>query len=195
MTENTKITADHFRRSALVYVRQSSTSQVEHNRESTELQYKLVERALDLGWKREQVEIIDQDLGVSGAGLVERAGFDYMTAQVALGRAGIILVARSRVLLAITRNGIDCSTSVALPTLSLAITTASTIPASSMTDSDSDSKAPCLKLSCTSCALVSKQAFATKPPVANCAADCPSVLSGAKQRARSASIPMRPSLT
>lgn len=91
MTENTKITADHLRRSALIYVRQSSTAQVEHNRESTELQYKLVDRALDLGWKREQIEVIDQDLGVSGAGLVDRAGFDYMTAQVALGRAGVII--------------------------------------------------------------------------------------------------------
>ena len=91
MTENPKITIDQLRRCALVYVRQSSTSQVEHNRESTELQYKLVERALDLGWKRDQIEIIDQDLGVSGAGLVERTGFDFMTTQVALGRAGIIL--------------------------------------------------------------------------------------------------------
>ncbi|HEV8718851.1 MAG TPA: recombinase family protein [Candidatus Binatia bacterium] len=90
MTENTKITADHLRRCALVYVRQSSPAQVEHNRESTELQYKLVDRALDLGWKREQVEVIDDDLAVSGTGLVDRSGFDYITARVALGRVGII---------------------------------------------------------------------------------------------------------
>jgi len=67
MRETFKITADHLRRAAFVYVRQSSTSQVEHNRESTDRQYKLVDRAVDLGWARDHVTIIDDDLGVSGA--------------------------------------------------------------------------------------------------------------------------------
>lgn len=91
MSENTKITADHLRRLALVYVRQSSAAQVEHNRESTERQYRLVDRAVDLGWIRDKVSIVDQDLGISGSGLAERSGFSNMTAQVALGQVGIVL--------------------------------------------------------------------------------------------------------
>jgi len=91
MSDDTKITSIHLNRGAIVYVRQSSTSQVEHNRESTERQYRLVDRAVELGWPREQVEIVDEDLGVSGSGLAERNGFAQMTAQVALGRVGIVL--------------------------------------------------------------------------------------------------------
>ena len=91
MSETTKITSEHLRRSALVYVRQSSAAQVEANRESTQRQYGLVERAVELGWNRADVDVVDQDLGISGSGLAERAGFAEMTAQVALGRVGIVL--------------------------------------------------------------------------------------------------------
>ena len=91
MRETLKITVDHVRRAAFVYVRQSSTAQVAHNRESTERQYKLVDRAADLGWGRDHITVIDDDLGVSGSGLAERSGFAHMTAQVALGRVGLVL--------------------------------------------------------------------------------------------------------
>jgi DNA invertase Pin-like site-specific DNA recombinase len=91
MSELSKITSDHLRRRAVVYVRQSSTTQVEHNRESTARQYQLAERAVALGWTREQVKVFDEDLGVSGSGLAERAGFARMTAEVALGEVGIVL--------------------------------------------------------------------------------------------------------
>lgn len=91
MRESLKVTADHLRRAAFVYVRQSTTAQVEHHRESTDRQYKLVDRAVDLGWARDHVTVIDEDLGVSGAGLAERSGFAQMTAQVALGRVGLVL--------------------------------------------------------------------------------------------------------
>jgi DNA invertase Pin-like site-specific DNA recombinase len=91
MSDPSKITAEHRRRSALVYVRQSTTAQVEHHGESTDRQYRLVERAMELGWPPEQVHVVDQDLGVSGAGLAERSGFAHMTAQVALGHVGIVL--------------------------------------------------------------------------------------------------------
>lgn len=60
MSETTKITPSHLDRSAWIYVRQSSPAQVEHNRESTERQYRLVERALALGWAREQVQVVDE---------------------------------------------------------------------------------------------------------------------------------------
>jgi DNA invertase Pin-like site-specific DNA recombinase len=91
MSDNSKITATHLRRLALVYVRQSTAAQVEYNRESTERQYRLTDRAAQLGWKHEQIEVLDQDLGISGSGLSERAGFTHMTAEVALGRVGIVL--------------------------------------------------------------------------------------------------------
>jgi hypothetical protein len=91
MRDTLKVTADHVRRAAFVYVRQSTTAQVEHHRESTDRQYKLVDHAMDLGWARDQITIIDNDLGVSGAGLTDRSGFAHMTTQVALGRVGLVL--------------------------------------------------------------------------------------------------------
>ena len=91
MTEATKVGAAHLRRRACVYIRQSTSAQVEHNRESTERQYHLVDRAVALGWQREQVTVIDEDLGVSGGGLVDRAGFARLTSEVALGHVGIVL--------------------------------------------------------------------------------------------------------
>ena len=91
MSENSKVTAAHLRRLALVYVRQSTTSQVEYNRESTARQYPLAERAAELGWPREQVKVIDEDLGISGSGLAERSGFARLTSEVALGHVGIVL--------------------------------------------------------------------------------------------------------
>jgi DNA invertase Pin-like site-specific DNA recombinase len=91
MSDNSKVTAAHLRRLALVYVRQSTTAQVEYNRESTERQYRLADRAAQLGWKHEQIKVVDQDLGISGSGLTERAGFTHMTAEVALGHVGLVL--------------------------------------------------------------------------------------------------------
>ena len=78
-------------RKAIVYVRQSSTTQVEHNRESTARQYQLAERAVAFGWARDQVKVIDEDLGMSGSGMAERAGFARMTAEVGLGHVGLVL--------------------------------------------------------------------------------------------------------
>ena len=80
-----KVQPQHLRRGAFVYVRQSSASQVEHNRESTQRQYALVERARSLGWTPEQVTVIDDDLGLSGATAQGRSGFARMTAEVVLG--------------------------------------------------------------------------------------------------------------
>ena len=64
--------------------------QVERNSESTDRQYALVERAVELGWPRRAVEVIDEDLGLSGSGAAERGGFARLTADVALGRVGIV---------------------------------------------------------------------------------------------------------
>ena len=91
MSSNPKIKPTHLDRNAYVYVRQSTATQVQHNRESTRRQYKLVDRAVDLGWPKERVQVIDEDLARSGAGSVERDGFTKMTADVALGQVGLIL--------------------------------------------------------------------------------------------------------
>jgi DNA invertase Pin-like site-specific DNA recombinase len=91
MNERAKITASHLARQAIVYLRQSSPAQVEHNRESTQRQYALANRARELGWSDEQIVVIDEDLGLSGAGSVARAGFARLTTEVALGRVGLVL--------------------------------------------------------------------------------------------------------
>ena len=91
MNERAKITALHLSRQAIVYLRQSSAAQVEHNRESTERQYALAGKARELGWPDERILVIDEDLGLSGSGAVERSGFARLTAEVALARVGLVL--------------------------------------------------------------------------------------------------------
>src|SRR5438046_10129731 len=71
---SSKVVNQHLERLAIVYVRQSSTKQVEQNIESTQLQYKLVDRAAALGWPRERIDVIDDDLGISGRSIEGRAG-------------------------------------------------------------------------------------------------------------------------
>lgn len=88
---STKITAVQLARLAYVYVRQSSLGQVLRHRESTDLQYQLVERAEHLGWPRDRIEIIDEDLGKSGASAAERTGFQHLIAEVGLGRVGLVI--------------------------------------------------------------------------------------------------------
>src|SRR6267154_1912582 len=91
MNDLSKISASHLCRAAYVYLRQSTPAQVEHNRESTQRQYALVSKATALGWPSQQIVVIDEDLGVSGSGIVERNGFARLTAEVALGHVGIVL--------------------------------------------------------------------------------------------------------
>ena len=86
-----KITISHLRRVAVVYVRQSTLAQVQRNTESTARQYDLVARAVELGWPRQAVRVIDDDLGVSGASTTGRSGFAELAAQVGLGQVGIVL--------------------------------------------------------------------------------------------------------
>jgi len=88
---NGKVTTDHLRRNAYLYVRQSSLHQVNDNRESTARQYDLRRRAQALGWKDEQIVIIDEDLGLSGTSGSPRSGFQRLVAQVGLGYAGVVM--------------------------------------------------------------------------------------------------------
>jgi excisionase family DNA binding protein len=91
MNEHPKIRPTHLARAAIVYVRQSTLAQVEHNRESTVRQYDLTEKAVAWGWPRTAVRVIDDDLGVSGTSTAGRSGFAQVTAMVALGQVGIVL--------------------------------------------------------------------------------------------------------
>lgn len=83
-----KISSHHLERKAILYVRQSSAHQVLHNRESGALQYAMRDRLATLGWSR--IETIDDDLGRSAAGGVARVGFDWMVAEVCLGKVGAV---------------------------------------------------------------------------------------------------------
>src|SRR5436190_1212408 len=97
---NPKISMDHLKRRAIVYIRQSSPGQVIHNQESQRRQYGLADHARQLGFQ--QVEIIDEDLGRSGSGQVERPGFQHLVAEVCTGQVGAVLcIEASR----LARNG------------------------------------------------------------------------------------------
>src|SRR5271165_5097189 len=91
MIDPSKIKPSHTQRAAYVYIRQSTPGQVEHNRESTARQYALADRACHLGWSKEQVVLIDEDLGLSGSGTDKRSGFTRLTSEVALAHVGIVL--------------------------------------------------------------------------------------------------------
>jgi DNA invertase Pin-like site-specific DNA recombinase len=96
------VTPQHLSRKALIYIRQSSPHQVLTNQESLRLQYALRQRALDLGWP--EAEVIDADLGLSGAAAAHRPGFKDLIARVTLGEVGIIL---SSEVTRLTRNCSD----------------------------------------------------------------------------------------
>jgi len=86
-----KVCTEHLARTAYLYVRQSTLRQVQNNTESTERQYALRQRAMQLGWSSEQIVVIDTDQGQSGASSVDREGFQRLVADVGLGKAGIVL--------------------------------------------------------------------------------------------------------
>jgi len=99
---NAKLTADHLKRRAIVYIRQSSPIQVANNLESQRRQYALADQARQLGFQ--QVEVMDEDLGRSGSGQVDRPGFARLVAEVCTGGVGAVFcVEASR----LARNGRD----------------------------------------------------------------------------------------
>jgi len=83
-----KIKPQHLERKAILYIRQSSAYQVTHNLESQRLQYAMQDRLHHLGWR--EIDVVDEDLGRSAAGLVTRAGFERMVAEVCLGKVGAV---------------------------------------------------------------------------------------------------------
>jgi len=86
-----KVQLHHRDRLAIVYIRQSSLQQVQHHSESTKLQYALSDKVQKLGWSKEQLLIIDEDLGLSGASAQGRPGFQKLVTEVTLDHVGIIV--------------------------------------------------------------------------------------------------------
>jgi DNA invertase Pin-like site-specific DNA recombinase len=84
------ITERHLQRPAFIYVRQSTLGQVRHHRESTERQYALREKALALGWSADAVQVLDRDLGQSGAQSRSREDFKTLVAEVSMDRVGAV---------------------------------------------------------------------------------------------------------
>jgi excisionase family DNA binding protein len=91
MSDRQKVTDEHRRRRAVVYVRQSTSTQVEQHPESRARQYALRERAVELGWPPSAVSVVDEDLGRSGASADVRLGFKELVAEVGLGHVGLVL--------------------------------------------------------------------------------------------------------
>src|SRR6266699_628664 len=91
MNPESKVTAEHLKRAAYLYICQSTLRQVFENTESTQRQYALRQRPIVLGWPAEHIEIIDCDQGQSGASTAEREGFQKLVVEVGLGKAGIVM--------------------------------------------------------------------------------------------------------
>ena len=88
------VQAEHLARKAVVYIRQSTPHQVVSNQESLRMQYALQERARELGWHESDIEIIDADLGISGASAALRGGFKELVGRGQSGRSWPCLVDR-----------------------------------------------------------------------------------------------------
>ena len=86
-----KITPQHLDQKAYVYVRQSTLGQVLHHQESTQRQYALRDKALQLGWSEAKIRVLDRDLGQSGAQSQNREDFKSLLADVSLGEVGAVL--------------------------------------------------------------------------------------------------------
>jgi DNA invertase Pin-like site-specific DNA recombinase len=87
---NLKISEQQQSKPAYIYVRQSTLAQVRHHQESTERQYALRKKALELGWSETSIRILDRDLGVSGAHTTGRADFKTLVADVSMGQVGAV---------------------------------------------------------------------------------------------------------
>lgn len=91
MSTSELILPSHLTRRAVIYIRQSTPQQVTTNQESLKLQYALMQRANELGWPEASIDIVDTDLGRSGASTEWRLGFQELVSQVALGQVGILI--------------------------------------------------------------------------------------------------------
>ena len=91
MNTSELVTPQHLALKAIIYIRQSTLHQTITNQESLKLQYALKQRAIELGWQENNIDLIDSDLGLTGAEANHREGFKYLLTQVTLGEVGMIL--------------------------------------------------------------------------------------------------------
>lgn len=91
MTSSELVTPFHLARKAIIYIRQSTPHQVLSNQESLRLQYALKQRAVGLGWRSDDIEIIDTDLGMTATSAQHREGFKDLVSQITMGQVGVIL--------------------------------------------------------------------------------------------------------
>lgn len=91
MNAESKVTPEHLKRAAYLYIRQSTLRQVMENTESTQRQYALRRRAVALGWPEDRIVVIDHDQGQSGGSAIQREGFQRLVADVGLGKAGLVM--------------------------------------------------------------------------------------------------------
>ena len=87
---NPKISEHHRSKPAYIYLRQSTPGQVRHHQESTERQYALREKALELGWSESQIRTLDRDLGKTGTEMTRREDFKTLVADVSMGQVGAV---------------------------------------------------------------------------------------------------------
>src|SRR5579864_4885791 len=87
---NLKISENHRSKPAYIYIRQSTMAQVRHHQESTERQYALRQKALELGWNETTIRILDRDLGVSGTQMAGREDFKTLVADVSMRQVGAV---------------------------------------------------------------------------------------------------------
>ena len=92
MSRDTLIQSTHLARLAMIYVRQSTTKQLALHQESTRRQYQLTETAQRLGWPQPRIQVIDDDLGLSGTSSTQRTGFQRLVAAISVGEVGLVLV-------------------------------------------------------------------------------------------------------
>lgn len=85
-----KVQDEHREKTAYVYLRQSTMGQVRHHQESTERQYALKDKALNLGWTQDKIQIVDRDLGISGTQMSNREGFKALVADVSMNKVGAV---------------------------------------------------------------------------------------------------------
>jgi DNA invertase Pin-like site-specific DNA recombinase len=138
-TVDDRVTTAHRAKLAYVYVRQSSLNQVRQHQESTQLQYRLADRAIALGWPHERVQVIDKDLGKSGAGAIKRHGFEKLIAEIGLGNAGLVVSLDASRLARNNRDCISCSSF------------ARSLACSSPTANASTTRAPTTTACCSAC--------------------------------------------
>ncbi len=101
-----KITVQHRQKPAYIYIRQSTMGQVRHHQESTERQYALRNKALELGWDPIAIRVLDGDLGCSGKQSAGRKDFKSLVAEVSMGQVGAIFALEvSR----LARSNLDCA--------------------------------------------------------------------------------------